>query len=64
MRLTSTKIQEWLKYWQGAKMVSVDEIRAFGDVYQAHKYCECMRVGIFANVTDLQIWRALSEMRA
>jgi hypothetical protein len=64
MKLTSAKIQDWLKYWQRANIVSVDEIHAFGDVYQARKYCECMRVGIFANVTDLQIWRALSEMRA
>jgi hypothetical protein len=44
-------------------MVSVDEIRSFDDVYQARKYCECMRVGIFANVTDLQIWRAIRNAR-
>lgn len=62
--MTSNEIKVWLAYWQNANMVAVNEIRAFEHVYQARKYCECMRKGVFADVTDLQIWRALSEMRA
>ena len=63
--MTQAAIQDWLTYWTNAKMVAVDEIRSFSDVYQARKYCECMRVGVFADdlVSDLQIWRAISATR-
>jgi hypothetical protein len=61
--MPSEKIQEWLSYWNDAGMVKVEEIRALGDVFSARKYCKCMRVGVFAEVSDLQIWRALNEMR-
>ena len=57
------KIQGWLAYWNAAKMVALDEIRAFEHVFQARKYCECMRVNVFAEVSDLAIWNALAEMR-
>ena len=56
-------IQEWLAYWQSAKMVDVDQIRAFDQVATARRFCECMRAGVFTDVTDLQIWRALEDMR-
>jgi hypothetical protein len=57
------EIQKWLVYWSAEKMVALDEIRAFEHVHQARKYCECMRKGFFTDVTDLEIWRALSQMR-
>jgi hypothetical protein len=59
-------IQSWLEYWQNAKMVDTDEIAAFDQVYEARKYCSCMRVGVFSEhlVSDLQIWKALCAMRA
>ena len=60
--MAKTEIQRWLAYWSAAKMVAVSEIRAFDQVYEARKYCECMRVGVFADVTDLQIWRAIIDM--
>lgn len=61
--LTKSDIQKWLAYWQAAKMVAVERICAFDQVWEARKYCECMRVGVFQDVTDLQIWNALSDMR-
>lgn len=61
--LTTTEIQTWLNYWQHGDMVAVDRIRAFDHVYEARKYCACMRTGIFADVTDLQIWLAIRDMR-
>ena len=57
------EIQGWLAYWKAFKMVAVDEIKAFEHVFQARKYCECMRTSIFAEVSDLAIWRALTDMR-
>lgn len=62
--MTLKEIQTWLSYWQNAGMVAVDAILAFDQVYQARKFCECMRTGVFAEVTDLDIWRALREMRS
>ena len=59
--MTATQIKNWLGYWQNAKMVNLEAITSFDRVYQARKYCECMRVGVFAEVTDLQIWNALRE---
>jgi hypothetical protein len=44
-------------------MVDLDEIRAFEHVHQARRFCSCMRVGVFATVADLDIWRALENMR-
>jgi hypothetical protein len=65
---TEKQIQErlvyWLVYWRNAKMVSVENIVAFVHVTEARKYCECMRVGVFQDVTDLSIWRALKDLRA
>jgi hypothetical protein len=61
--MTRSDIQSWISYWTAAKMVSFDEITSFDRVYQARKYCECMRTGVFADVTDLQIWNALQAMR-
>lgn len=62
--MSQDDIQGWLKYWRASRMVAVDEIRAFDQVHQARKFCACMRVGRFADVTDLQIWRALVALRA
>ncbi len=61
--MTSKDIVSWLAYWDSAKMVALDEIRAFDQVHQARKFCECMRVGVFSDVTDLQIWNALQLQR-
>lgn len=61
--MTTTEIQNWLTYWNNAKMVCLDAITSFDRVFQARKYCECMRVGVFAEVTDLQIWNALQASR-
>jgi hypothetical protein len=61
--MKQSKIQEWLTYWQNARMVDLDEIRAFEHVHQARRFCSCMRVGVFAAVADLDIWRALENMR-
>jgi hypothetical protein len=61
--MNDLQIQNWLTYWGNAKMVNLDAIRAFENVFQARKYCECMRIGVFTDVTDLQIWNALQAMR-
>jgi len=61
--MTQKQIQEWLTYWANAKMVSIDQIRAFEHVNQARRFCSCMRAGVFANVGDLDIWRAIENMR-
>jgi nitroimidazol reductase NimA-like FMN-containing flavoprotein (pyridoxamine 5'-phosphate oxidase superfamily) len=61
--MANSTIKQWLRYWQAANLVAVDEIRSFQDVYQARKYCSVMRDGVFAEVSDLQIWNALKEMR-
>ena len=58
------EIQDWLTYWQNANMVAIHAIRAFDQVHQARRFCSCMRVGVFADVTDLAIWRALENMRS
>jgi len=59
--MTQAEIKTWLAYWTAAEMVAVDQITSFDRVYQARKYCECMRVGVFADVSDLSIWRAINE---
>jgi len=61
--MTKQSIKDWLIYWNNAGMVAIDEIRAFDQVYLARKYCRCMRVGVFTDVTDLRIWNALRDMR-
>jgi len=61
--MTTTEIKVWLTYWNNAKMVAVENICAFDQVAQARKFCECMRVGVFNEVTDLQIWNAIKETR-
>ncbi len=64
-KMRKSEIQIWLAYWQNANMVSVDAIRALEHVYQARKYCACMRQGVFHPdlVSDGQIWDALQAMR-
>ena len=63
--MTITEIKSWLAYWKAGGMVAIDRIAAFDQVHQARKFCACMRQGVFAEdcVSDLQIWRALTEMR-
>lgn len=61
--LTTQEIAGWVSYWNAAGMVAVDEIRAFDQVHHARKFCECMRVGVFLEVTDLQIWNAIRALR-
>jgi hypothetical protein len=64
--MTQDNIQTWLEYWHNAKMVDTDQIRAFDQVYQARKFCSCMRIGVFSPdlVSDLDIWRGLCVMRS
>jgi hypothetical protein len=62
--LTQVAIQDWLRYWDNGKQVNLGAIRAFEHVYEARRYCQCMVTGVFHDVTDLEIWRALSAMRA
>ncbi len=62
--MKAADIQSWIAYWTAAKMVAFDQITSCDRVVQARKYCECMRVGVFADVTDLQIWNALCGLRA
>lgn len=61
--MTTTEIKNWLNYWQNSKMVNLDAITSFDRVYQARKYCQCMRVGVFSDVTDLQIWNAIRTLK-
>lgn len=61
--MTQTEIKSWLSYWNASKSVAVDRIRAFDQVHQARKFCRVMRVGVFADVTDLEIWNSLVSMR-
>jgi hypothetical protein len=61
--MTSAEIKPWLDYWHFAKMVAFDHIQAFENVYQARKYCQCMRVGLFEDVSDLQLWNAIKDWR-
>jgi hypothetical protein len=61
--MSEAEIQKWLEYWQVSQMVNVDQILAFDQVHQARRFCRCMRTGVFADVSDLQIWRALQNMR-
>lgn len=62
--MTQKEIQGWITYWQNAKMVAIEQINALDQVHLARKYCSCMRVGVFAEVSDLAIWRALENMRS
>ncbi len=56
------EIQEWLSYWDRHKMVAIGAIHSLEDVVQARSCCPAMQIGIFANVTNLEIWRALNAM--
>ena len=62
--MNTNEIQKWLKYFQNAGIVDVDAILAFDQVYEARKYCSCMRNGVFTDVSDLKIWNALVQMRS
>ena len=64
--LTQAQIQNWLRYWANSKMVAIDAIRAFDQVYQARKFCRVMREGVFHPdlISDGAIWDALRAMRS
>lgn len=57
------QIQDWLIYWQAAKMVNINKIDSLPAMYSARRFCRCMRVGVFINVTDKQMWDALCDLR-
>lgn len=61
--MTKTEIKRWIAYWTAAKMVAFDGIRTFDQMFQARTYYECLRTGVFTDVTDLQLWNALREYR-
>lgn len=63
-KMTKADIKRWIAYWTAADMVAFDEIRTFNQMVEARKYCSCLRVGVFADVTDLQLWNALRDYRA
>ena len=56
------EIQDWLSYWDRHKMVAIGAIHSLEDIAQARAFCPPMQIGIFGNVTDLEIWRALNAM--
>lgn len=57
-------VAEWLMYWCRAGRVNFSAIRSLDHVYQARKYCSCMRVGVFTEASDLQIWLQIQALRA
>lgn len=56
-------IQVWLTYWDNGDVVNVGRILAYDQVHTARLYCSVMTKGVFADVTDGEIWDALREMR-
>ena len=61
--MTAAEIKTWIAYWTAAKMVNFDAVRSVEQVYECRKYCSCMRVGVFTEVSDLSIWNALQDIR-
>ena len=61
--MTQTNIKGWIKYWAAAKMVSFSEIQSISDMGTARKFCECMRIGVFGDVSDKALWHALKSIR-
>ena len=56
----------WLKYWNVAKMVTLDEIQTADDMVEARKWCACMRSGVFTPelVSTEELWSALVALRS
>ena len=61
--MKTAEIKTWLKYWQNASAVNVDAIQSLEHVHQARKFCAVMRCNLFADVSDLDIWRAIIALR-
>lgn len=57
------KIKSWIQYWTNARMIAFGEIQSLADMTEARRWCSVMRLGVFSNVTDRQLWDALAEMR-
>ena len=61
--MTIENVQNWLNYWRNANMVHLGAITTLQNVAVARRFCSCMRTGVFADVSDGQIWDALRDMR-
>lgn len=63
--MTQNDLKRWIKYLDAAHMVDWSEILAFDQVAWARRFCACLRVGVLNkdDVTDLDIWRALTALR-
>lgn len=69
--MRQAEIQGWLRYWDAAKMVAVDQITSLEAMETARRFCSCMRTGVFMKdgatkcdlVSTLTMWRALCNMR-
>lgn len=61
--MTQKDIKRWVGYFARSNMVAFHEIQCLAHVELARKHCECLRVGVFSNVTDKQIWNALLDTR-
>jgi hypothetical protein len=61
--MTKASIKGFIRYWTAAKLVAFEQINSVADVAKARRFCAVMRNGVFANVTDAQIWEALCANR-
>ena len=61
--MTHSEIISFFGHWQHHKMLHVGNIQTLGDVKEARKWCSFMRNGVFWDVSDLRMWRALTDMR-
>ncbi len=61
--MTQANIKNWIAYWTAANLVAFDQINSVADVTEARRFCAVMQGGVFANVTDAQIWGALVAFR-
>ena len=59
--MSKQEIKSWLSYFKATGMVNFKEITSLDLLKQARRFCKCMRVGVFANVTDNQIWYVIRE---
>lgn len=61
--MKQSNIQTLLAFLNRHDVVSIDRITAFDQVALARKFCPALRTGELKDVTDLEIWRALENMR-
>jgi hypothetical protein len=57
-------IKTWVRYWNSSKEVNFSEIGSLDDMAQARLFCQVLRVGLFAEVSDqaiLDAWREVTR---